>query len=216
MMDRPRYFTPTDVAAHTAVDDLWVSFLGKVCDLSALTSSLEGDPLLMPILKAAGKDISYWFDPKTKDVRRHVNPWTNCESYYTPQGRFVHVPPAGPRSDWDNDIHQPWWRDRRYEMGLLTVKTRWIQVVNTLTLQKMPLQVCSEETLDEIQQRYLRYNDHAQSYTWNYDGAILDMTKTLSDNGISDDDSELEELGIDRDLYIPDVLLHFNDDLTEG
>lgn len=27
-----------------------------------------GDALLLPIMECAGKDISYWFDPETKDV----------------------------------------------------------------------------------------------------------------------------------------------------
>lgn len=29
---------------------------------------LSGDVLLKPIIECAGKDISHWFDPKTKDV----------------------------------------------------------------------------------------------------------------------------------------------------
>ena len=77
-------------------------------------------------------------------------------------------------------------------------------------------QVCSEETLAEILQRYLRYNSHARSYTWKYDGAILDMNATLGENNVPDDDHQLEQLRLDRDLFIPAILLHFNDDLTEG
>ena len=77
-------------------------------------------------------------------------------------------------------------------------------------------QVCSEETLEEILQRYLPHNSHARSYTWKHSGAILDMSKTLSENAVSDDDSELEQLRLDRDLFLPAILLHFNDDLTEG
>lgn len=61
--------------------------------------------------------------------------------YYTPRGRFVHVPPAGPRSDWACDVSQPWWADKRYEVGLLSAKTRWIRVINTLTSQEQRLQV---------------------------------------------------------------------------
>uniref|UniRef100_A0A4W6BL03 Cytochrome b5 domain-containing protein 1 n=1 Tax=Lates calcarifer TaxID=8187 RepID=A0A4W6BL03_LATCA len=68
-MDRPRYFTPAEVAAHNTVADLWVSFLGKVCDLTPLMSRYKGDALLLPIMESAGQDISCWFDPQTKDVR---------------------------------------------------------------------------------------------------------------------------------------------------
>ncbi|XP_040887787.1 cytochrome b5 domain-containing protein 1 [Toxotes jaculatrix] len=215
-MDRPRYFTPAEVAAHNTAGDLWVSFLGKVCDLTPLMSRHKGDALLLPIMECAGKDVSCWFDPETKDVLKYVDPLTNCVRYYTPRGRFVHIPPAGPRSDWATDISQPWWKDRRYEVGLLSAKTRWIRVVNTLTSQEQQLQVCSEEPLAEIVQRYLRYNSHACSYTWKHNGETLDMSRTLSENNVPDEDCELEQLRLDRDLFSPAILLHFNDDLTEG
>lgn len=84
------------------------------------------------------------------------------------------------------------------------------------TLLHLLLQVCSEETLDVILERYLRYNSHARSYTWKYNAACLDMNKTLDENNVPDDDMELEELRLDRDLFVPALLLHFNDDLTEG
>lgn len=74
-------------------------------------------------------------------VKTFVDPVTNCVRYHTPRGRFLHVPPAGPRSDWDGDIGAPWWADHRYQVGLLSAKTRRIRVVNTLTLQVQPLQV---------------------------------------------------------------------------
>lgn len=42
-MGRPRYFTPAEVAAHNTAEDLWVSFLGKVCDLTPLVSRYGGE-----------------------------------------------------------------------------------------------------------------------------------------------------------------------------
>ncbi|XP_061664666.1 cytochrome b5 domain-containing protein 1 isoform X2 [Syngnathoides biaculeatus] len=191
MPNRPRFFTPAQVAAHNTAADLWVSFLGKVCDLTPLMKQHEGDVLLLPIMEFAGKDISSWFDPETRDVLTFVHPLTDCVSYYTPRGRFVHIPPAGPRSDWASDIEPAWWKDRRYE-------------------------VCSEETLAEILERYLPYNSHACSYTWKHNGASLDMSKTLSQNDVPDDDVKLQKLRLDCDLFTPAILLHFNDDLTEG
>lgn len=53
----------------------------------------------------------------------------------------MHVPPAGPSSDWDTDIGQPWWADERYRVGQLSDKTRWIRVINMLTSQEQKLQV---------------------------------------------------------------------------
>ncbi|XP_037333700.1 cytochrome b5 domain-containing protein 1 [Pungitius pungitius] len=211
-----RFFTPAEVSAHNSEADLWLSFLGRVWDVTPLMDLHRGDVLLLPIMEAAGKDISSWFDPKTQDVRRYVDPLTTCERYYTPRGRFVHVPPAAPRSDWATEVAPTWWRDERYQVGLLTAKTRWIRVINTLTSQEQRLQVCSEETMAEILQRYLRYNSHARSYTWKYGGVILDMNQTLDENNVPDDDHELQHLRLDRDLFSPALLLYFNDDLTES
>lgn len=63
-----RYFTPVEVAQHNQPEDLWVSYLGYVYDLTPLAQEYQGDLLLKPILEVAGQDISHWFDPKTRDV----------------------------------------------------------------------------------------------------------------------------------------------------
>lgn len=76
--------------------------------------------------------------------------------------------------------------------------------------------MCSEETLAEILQRYLPYNSHARSYTWKYSGVSLEMSRTLGENDVLDDDHELQQLRLDQNLFSPALLLHFNDDLTEG
>ena len=41
-----------------------------------------------------------------------------------------------------------------------------IHVVNALTQESALLTVCAEETMREIQDRYMEYNKHAKSYTW--------------------------------------------------
>ncbi len=76
--------------------------------------------------------------------------------------------------------------------------------------------MCSEETLNEIQHRYLVFNQHARSYTWKHHGAVLDMTKTLEANGIADLSEQLRALALDDDddTHIPCVELYYNDDLT--
>ena len=40
------------------------------------------------------------------------------------------------------------------------------------------------------------------------------MDKTLEENGIVDDDMELERLGLDEDGFTPVIHIYFNDDLT--
>ena len=122
--------------------------------------SLLGSVLLKPIVTHAGKDISHWFDPKTKDVncfsylidncvidvlpaqiKMHIDPITCCLTPYTPMGRFVHIPPSCPRSDWSNNFGVPWWKNETYNIGILTDKTRKIRLINTLTLQEQTIEV---------------------------------------------------------------------------
>lgn len=68
----------------------------------------------------------------------------------------------------------------------------------------------------EILQRYLKYNAHAASYTWKYDGVPLLMERTLTENGIQDEDEDFYELSMDYEAWTPAIHLYFNDDLTEA
>lgn len=41
-MVRPKFFTPSEVSIHSTQKDLWVSFLGKVYDLTSLCETHQG------------------------------------------------------------------------------------------------------------------------------------------------------------------------------
>ncbi|XP_030656138.1 chromodomain-helicase-DNA-binding protein 3 isoform X4 [Nomascus leucogenys] len=192
-----RYFTPAEVAQHNRPEDLWVSYLGRVYDLTSLAQEYKGNLLLKPIVEVAGQDISHWFDPKTRDIRKHIDPLTGCLRYCTPWGRFVHVPPQLPCSDWANDFGKPWWQGSYYEVGRLSAKTRSIRIINTLTSQEHTLEVGVLESIWEILHRYLPYNAHAASYTWKYEGKKLNMDFTLEENGIRDEEEEFDYLNMD-------------------
>ena len=103
-------------------------------------------------------------------------------------------------------------------IGKLSQKTQNVRIVNTLSKQEVILEVCAEETMQQILDRYMDYNGHASSYTWksldNGDFRPLDMSKTLEQNGICDETKEFERLRIDRDFYVPVLHLYYNDDLT--
>jgi len=216
MVVRPRYYTPNEVSVHNTLEDLWVSFLGKVYNLTPLCAKYQGDVFLRPIAISGGKDISHWFDSKTKDIRTHIDPVTGCRIPYTPHGRFIHIPPPYPDSCWANDFGRPWWRDDTFCIGTLSQKTRFIKIINTLTSQEQILEVCSEENMHEILKRYIMHNAHAASYTWKYNGKNLDMDKSLEQNGIPDEDEEFYNLGMNNDQYLQAIHLYFNDDLTEA
>lgn len=68
----------------------------------------------------------------------------------------------------------------------------------------------------DILTRYLLCNAHAASYTWKYGQNVLDMNKTLTENGIPDEEELLEDLLLNVDDFIPELLLYYNDDLTEA
>lgn len=87
--------------------------------------------------------------------------------------------------------------------------------MNTLTLEEQVVEVCAEETMLEIMQRYTPYNSHANSYVWKYHGKKMQMDKTLEENRVKDESEEFYELGMDEDEFLPPITLHFSDDLTE-
>lgn len=62
------WVSSADVKVHNHEEDCWISFLGKVFDLTSLLAQHKDDPLSIPILRNAGEDISHWFDPKTCKV----------------------------------------------------------------------------------------------------------------------------------------------------
>ena len=76
-------------------------------------------------------------------------------------------------------------------------------------------QVCTEETLNQIQDRYIaQCNSHAKAYVWKRFGNLLDMSQTLTDNGVEDDSDKMDLVGIDEDEWLPVLHLYFSDDLT--
>ena len=127
----------------------------------------------------------------------------------------MHIPPVAPRTDWCGSFSRSWWKEDKYFIGMLSSKTRRIRVLNTHTLEEQTIEVCAEETMNEILLRYMPYNSHAESYTWKYRENNMDMDKTLEENGVVDEDEEFYELGMDEEEFLPPIMLYFNDDLTE-
>ncbi|KAJ1569313.1 Cytochrome b5 domain-containing protein 1 [Nowakowskiella sp. JEL0078] len=216
-----KYFTPSEVETHNSNDDLWLSWLGSVYNLTPLAEAYRGNPLMVPILKNAGKDISHWFDPKTQSIKMHIHPLTGVLCSYTPEGRFLHIPPPLPRADAheyknieNNSTFTPWWLDSSYRIGRLSQKTRKVKIINTLTRDEHVIEVCSEEKLSAIQERYLSYNSHAKGYMWKRLCSLLDMSLTLEQNGIKSESEQFDTLGLDEDQWLPALHLYFSDDLT--
>jgi len=210
------YYSSDEVSTHISSADCWVSYFGRVYNLTPLIEQHKG-VLVQPILKFAGTDITHWFDEKTKEPKTYIDPVLNVRMPYCPHGRYVHIPPPEPSADWNTDFGVAWWADTaRYCVGHLSRAKRTIRVVNTLTGQDDRLEVCAEETLNDIKNRYLRLNAHANSYTWKALGRPLNMAKTLEENGIADESAEFAALRLDETEFVPVLHVYFNDDLTVG
>jgi hypothetical protein len=147
--------------------------------------------------------------------KRAVDSQKNLFWWHCPLGRYLHIPPITPDSNWDSESFSlPWWKDESLRIGKLTEKTRKLRVINLYTKDDDVIDVCSEETLNEILDRYLDLNEHAASYTWKRLGRPLDMDRNLEDNEIPDETAELIDLNINEHAYIPAVHIYYNDDLT--
>ena len=212
-----RYYTPAEVAKHNCGNDCWVSIFHQVYDITSILTTNKG-PLAEPLVRFAGQDLSHWFDGETYDVKRKIDPETGLKLPHLPYGRFIHVAPPSPASDWSTDFACPWWRDDSLVIGNLSKQTRKIRVMNTLSDQETQLEVAAEETMAEILERYTAWNAHASSYTWktldNDEFRPLDMGKTLEENGILDESAEFDRLSIEHGFFYPALFLYYDDDLT--
>jgi len=86
--------------------------------------------------------INYIIKKKKKQkIKMHMNPKLGCMCPYTPDGRYLHVPPPMPYANWKPSVETPWWEDDRYCIGKLSQKTRKIRIVNTLTKDEHIIEV---------------------------------------------------------------------------
>ena len=196
------YYTPAQVARHSVVSDCWLSFLGKVIDISEFVRR-EQPELVQSIISAAGTDVSHWF-AKDGDLKTVYDVKSGLRRYQTPGDLpLLHAPPPHPDAAFDMSFGQPWWRQENLIVGTLTLKTRKLRVVNMLLSSSHVIDVCAEQKIRDINDLYRSYNAHAGSYTWkklNKQGKmeILDDNKTLQENGLPDMSKELAELLIDE------------------
>lgn len=208
------YFTPNEVARHNLRSDCYVSFFGYVYNLTSLIDNSHLSPLALPILQFAGTDITHWFDKETKQPKTRIDPQTGLSTYVIPHGRYIHLPPPLPTTDWDSSCIIEWWNDTSLRVGRLSSKSIFITIVNTLSDQSDTFEVASEDTVGRIRDRYLQFNRHARSYTFKRVGKELNLDQTLAENGIPDDSDEMVELGMNPMDYIPVIHIYFNDDLS--
>ena len=69
-----RFYTPSEVSRHNQHSDCWVSFFYGVYDLTKLLADNQRKQgaLCIPIAKAAGTDITHWFDVRSEEVSNRL------------------------------------------------------------------------------------------------------------------------------------------------
>lgn len=107
------HYAPFEVVIHNTRDDCWVSFLGKVFDITPLIKQYEGEKCIKPLVAMAGKDISHWFDKRTGDIRHFIHPVTGCRVPYCPHGPIPDVSVQVPSTGWESLGKKPWWHDEQ-------------------------------------------------------------------------------------------------------
>lgn len=130
-----RYYTPYDVSLHFKSGDLWVVIFGEVFNLTSLVQSNIQSTLCQPLIDNAGKDISHFFNSKTKEPLTRIDAKTGKQVYYCPYGRFLHIPSIEATTHQEPVAEIPWWRDRNYVIGKLSQKVRRLRIINMLTHQ---------------------------------------------------------------------------------
>lgn len=207
------YIAPFEVVVHNKENDCWVSVLGKVFDITPLIKQYEGQACVKPLIALAGKDLSQWFDAKTGAIRHRIHPVTGVLTPYCPNGAFPDVQCQVPDAEWREINGPPWWDRSQYQIGILTKRVRPLRIINMLTFHEVQINVCCEDTFNRIQERYSIFNKDPDSYTWRYFDKVIDLDKTMEENGIPDDRDSFTEFGMAQNYYVPVVFLYYKDDL---
>lgn len=108
------YYAPFEVVIHNTPEDCWVSFLGKVFNITPLLKKHETEKCVAPLIAMAGKDISHWFDERTGDIQHYIHPVTGCRVPYCPFGPIPDVSVEVPATAWKPLSRLPWWLDEKW------------------------------------------------------------------------------------------------------
>jgi hypothetical protein len=121
-----------------------------------------------------------------------------------------------------------------YLIGEITKQERKLRIINTLTRTILKMKVCEEDTIYDIQTKYLHFNSHFGSYTWKKYGpnvyCISNQNLSSSSlfivffkfkhncSGFLTLNNTLTENGLFFNLSDPvdTIWLYFNDDFTVG
>ncbi|XP_053673806.1 cytochrome b5 domain-containing protein 1 [Anopheles nili] len=175
-----KFYLPDEVVIHNEQSSAWVSIHGTVIDITPMFGPPERKaPLkktLQWLLALAGQDLSAFFYQNMSPVE-----WTNRLG--------EQVPELVPCLERNPATGLPWWRDPTLIIGRITFHPCPVRIINTLTFHTTEMTVCYEDTIADVREKYLRYNDNACQYEWRKDlqegteKGKLQLDKTLTENG---------------------------------
>lgn len=64
---RNTYYLLEEVASHNTSHDCWLIIFGVVKNVGALIEEFRHTDLVDPILREAGRDVSYWFEMEGRE-----------------------------------------------------------------------------------------------------------------------------------------------------
>uniref|UniRef100_A0A182LUU7 Cytochrome b5 heme-binding domain-containing protein n=1 Tax=Anopheles culicifacies TaxID=139723 RepID=A0A182LUU7_9DIPT len=175
-----KYFLRDEVVIHNDETSAWVIIHGIVIDITPLFTAASKKftlkKTLQWLLEFAGKDISLFF---------HKNELTPIERTNHNEER---VPVFVPCLERNPATQRYWYRDPALVIGRITFHPCPVKIINTLTFHETEMIVCYEDTIGDVREKYLRYNDNAKQYEWRKDlsqgsaAGMLRMDKTLTEN----------------------------------
>uniref|UniRef100_A0A182K3F8 Cytochrome b5 heme-binding domain-containing protein n=1 Tax=Anopheles christyi TaxID=43041 RepID=A0A182K3F8_9DIPT len=189
-----KYFLRDEVVIHNEEASAWVIVHGTVIDITPLFAATERKTslqkkvlclmtilslrnMLQWLLAFAGQDLSSFFHNKELTPIERTN--RNGER----------VPVFVPCLERNPATQRYWYRDPALVIGRLTFHPCPVKIINTLTFHETEMIICYEDTIGDVREKYLRYNDNAYQYEWRKDlcvgsnAGMLQMDKTLTENG---------------------------------
>jgi hypothetical protein len=183
------FYTRNEFAQHNDVTDAWTCLFAAIYDITTLIEKVQGTPIHQQLISYAGEDLSSLFDETTHQPRQRIDSRT---------GQSVSV-------------------IANVEMiGHLNMCPRYVQLLHSFAPQQIYcLPVDERETVGQIALKFLQHNAHCFSYRWRYDGRVLDFDRTLSENGLINEEHDHERFAWRADGdNCPRIVLEFADDLT--
>jgi hypothetical protein len=94
-----------------------LGLLSRECwDLTNLVQGYSNDEEYQPIIRAAGSDISHWFNLATKSIRTAIDRETEMEIPHLAVPTFLHVPKVNLKTGVV-PLLQPWGQNESSKSG---------------------------------------------------------------------------------------------------